>query len=158
MGQPALQAYWEGLFHKHGLEAHTQFNIIYKSAVWDADLQQYRIVLEDGITGAKIETEAQAIVFAIGGFTRAMYPPEIEGRDAFKGTIWHSAEWNHEYDLKGKRVGVIGNGCSVYVEHYVLRVVCANVCLGHNFFPKLLQILLWKLSISAGLLSGISLR
>ncbi|KAF4608658.1 casein kinase I [Pleurotus pulmonarius] len=113
VGQPELQAYWEALFHKYGLEAHTQFNVIYKSAVWDADLQQYRIVLEDGITGAKIETEAQAIVFAIGGFTSAMYPPEIEGRDVFKGTIWHSAEWNHEYDLKGKRVGVIGNGCSV---------------------------------------------
>ncbi|KAG5220907.1 casein kinase [Salix suchowensis] len=137
VGQPALQAYWEGLFHKHGLEAHTQFNIIYKSAVWDADLQQYRIVLEDGVTGAKIETEARAIVFAIGGFTRAMYPPEIEGRDAFKGTIWHSAEWNHEYDLKGKRVGVIGNGCSVYVEHHVLRIVCANCLSRAQFLPKI---------------------
>ncbi|KAF7424123.1 hypothetical protein PC9H_009426 [Pleurotus ostreatus] len=112
-GQPELQAYWEGLFHKHGLVAHTQFNTLYKSAVWDADAQLYRIVLEDSITGAKIETQAHAIVFAMGGFARGMYPPEIRGRDVFKGAIWHSAEWDHGYVLEGKRVGVIGNGCSV---------------------------------------------
>ncbi|KAF9489786.1 FAD/NAD(P)-binding domain-containing protein [Pleurotus eryngii] len=122
VGQPELQAYWEGLFHKHGLVVHTQFNTLYKSAVWDVDAQLYRIVLEDSITGAKIETQAHAIVFAMGGFARAMYPPEILGREVFKGAIWHSAEWDHRFVLQGKRVGVISNGCSVYVEHQYLRL------------------------------------
>lgn len=68
------------------------------------------------MTGLEAQVEAQAIVFAMGGFARGMYPPEIEGREAFKGAVWHSAEWNHGYVLEGKRVGVIGNGCSVYDE------------------------------------------
>ncbi|KAF4597607.1 hypothetical protein EYR40_008069 [Pleurotus pulmonarius] len=112
-GQPELQPYWAGLFHKHGLSAHTQFHTLYKSAVWDVDAQLYRVVLEDTVTGEKEQVEAQAIVFAMGGFARGMYPPEIEGRETFNGAIWHSAEWDHGYVLEGKRVGVIGNGCSV---------------------------------------------
>ena len=38
--------------------------------------------------------------------------PEIEGIDSFAGEIFHSARWNHDYDLTGKRVAVIGTGAS----------------------------------------------
>lgn len=36
----------------------------------------------------------------------------IPGHESFTGSIWHSARWNHKYDYKGKRIAVIGNGCS----------------------------------------------
>ena len=38
--------------------------------------------------------------------------PEIEGIESFEGEIFHSARWNHDYDLTGKRVAVIGTGAS----------------------------------------------
>jgi cation diffusion facilitator CzcD-associated flavoprotein CzcO len=38
--------------------------------------------------------------------------PNIEGLDGFEGEVFHSARWNHDYDLTGKRVAVIGTGAS----------------------------------------------
>lgn len=52
------------------------------------------------------------MMWAIGGFQSPAYPKDLPGAERFKGDQWHSAEWNHDVDLKGKRVGVIGNGCS----------------------------------------------
>jgi cation diffusion facilitator CzcD-associated flavoprotein CzcO len=38
--------------------------------------------------------------------------PEIDGLDEFTGTVYHSAQWNHDHDLRGRRVAVIGTGAS----------------------------------------------
>ena len=38
--------------------------------------------------------------------------PDIDGIDSFQGEIFHSAQWDHDYDLTGKRVAVIGTGAS----------------------------------------------
>ena len=38
--------------------------------------------------------------------------PDIDGLDEFEGEIFHSARWNHDVDLTGKRVAVIGTGAS----------------------------------------------
>ncbi len=38
--------------------------------------------------------------------------PEIPGLDAFPGKVFHSARWDHDYDLRGKRVAMIGTGAS----------------------------------------------
>lgn len=40
------------------------------------------------------------------------YPSDVDGVDDFKGLVWHLAQWRSDVDLRGKRVGVIGNGCS----------------------------------------------
>ena len=39
-------------------------------------------------------------------------PPEIPGLDRFGGTMFHSAEWDHDHDITGERVAVIGTGAS----------------------------------------------
>jgi cation diffusion facilitator CzcD-associated flavoprotein CzcO len=38
--------------------------------------------------------------------------PDIPGLEDFEGEVWHSARWNHEFDLRGKRVASIGTGAS----------------------------------------------
>lgn len=38
--------------------------------------------------------------------------PAIPGYQTFKGDMWHAAQWRHDVGLSGKRVGIIGNGCS----------------------------------------------
>lgn len=45
----------------------------------------------------------------------------IDGHETFTGTTFHSARWNHEIDLTGKRVAVVGNGCSAsqFVPHLI---------------------------------------
>jgi cation diffusion facilitator CzcD-associated flavoprotein CzcO len=38
--------------------------------------------------------------------------PDIPGLDSFEGKVFHSARWDHDHDLTGERVGVIGTGAS----------------------------------------------
>ena len=55
--------------------------------------------------------EADALVLACGQLSRPRWP-SIPGMDEFEGHAFHSAEWDHDYDLAGKRVAVIGTGAS----------------------------------------------
>lgn len=85
-----------------------------QSAEWDNEEMNYKVTVRDGDDGGKEEiVRAKIMIWAIGGFLNPMFPKELEetlGR--FKGTMWHSARWRHDVELKGKKVGVIGNGCS----------------------------------------------
>ena len=57
--------------------------------------------------------EANAIVTAVGQLNRPKFP-EIDGRDSFRGPAFHTAEWESEHDLAGKRIVVIGTGASAF--------------------------------------------
>jgi 4-hydroxyacetophenone monooxygenase len=54
-----------------------------------------------------------AVISAVGQLTLPKIP-DIEGTEQFSGSAWHTARWNHEVSLKGRRVGVIGTGASAY--------------------------------------------
>jgi cation diffusion facilitator CzcD-associated flavoprotein CzcO len=62
-------------------------------------------------TTAGQEHEAEALVLACGQLSRPSFP-SIPGREDFQGHSFHSAEWDHEYDLAGRRVAVVGTGAS----------------------------------------------
>ena len=71
-------------------------------------------------TGKKTTTNAKVILSAVGRYMNPVYPRDIPGVETFRGVAWHSARWRHDVDLSGKRVGVIGNGCSAYVYRSIL--------------------------------------
>jgi cation diffusion facilitator CzcD-associated flavoprotein CzcO len=52
------------------------------------------------------------VMVAATGFLRVPRIPQIEGRESFAGPAFHSARWDHEVDMSGKRIGVIGTGSS----------------------------------------------
>lgn len=110
--QPELRVYWEELWHKHDLVRHTLLNTAVTHAEWDADAQMYHVSVQNVRTGEASVVDAQAVVCALGLFQGAVYPKDVTGIETFKGDLFHSAEWRHDVTLKGKRVGVIGNGCS----------------------------------------------
>jgi len=76
------------------------------SCTWDEAGRQWSVVSADGQAWA-----ADAVVVATGQLHRAAYP-RIAGRETYAGHSFHSAHWDHEYDLGGKRVAVIGTGAS----------------------------------------------
>lgn len=43
--------------------------------------------------------------------------PSLPGLDKFKGKVFHSACWDHGYDLTGRRVVVVGTGASSSPAH-----------------------------------------
>jgi 4-hydroxyacetophenone monooxygenase len=87
-----------------------QFRTEVLSATWsDTDSRwTVRVRTPDG---TEQSIEANAVISAVGQLNRPHFP-EIEGIDTFAGPSFHSAEWDHDVDLNGKRVAVIGTGAS----------------------------------------------
>src|SRR5690606_15153316 len=83
-----------------------RFNTEITEARFDEEEGLWRIRAADGA-----EFMANVLISGVGQLNRPAYP-KIEGLNDFKGVAFHSARWNHDVDLAGKRVGVIGNGAS----------------------------------------------
>ncbi|KAG1754587.1 hypothetical protein EDB19DRAFT_1667194 [Suillus lakei] len=101
--QPEIRAYWEDIYQKHGLASHTVFNTRVKLVEWDEENGVHNLTLEDVVSGQITQTQAEAVIQAVGFFTTPMYP-DIPGRDKFTGPLWHSSQWRHDIDLKGKAI------------------------------------------------------
>lgn len=104
--QAEIRQYLDDVAHKFNIIPHIQLNTEVTEARWDKDLNRWMITTRDGKTySAKIFVPAT-------GFIGEAKMPSFPGQDQFKGTMFHSGKWNHEYDLTGKRVAVIGSGAS----------------------------------------------
>ncbi len=110
--QPELLKYFRGIADKYDLRKKIRFETMVETLTWDEAKGVWHAALKrkDGTTEA---IEATAVVTAVGQLNRPRFP-EIEGMGTFAGPAFHSAEWRHDVDLKGKRVAVIGTGASAY--------------------------------------------
>ena len=91
---------------KYDLKPHIRFNTAVVQASWQEDSATWRVVTESGEM-----LQPQILVSALGMFNKIVMP-SITGVDGFEGRSFHSARWEHDYDLRGKRVGVIGIAAS----------------------------------------------
>ena len=101
-----IQRYAEDVTDMFGLRGALRLNDEATRAEWDDARAVWKLT-----TGSGKTYEAKAIVAGLGQLNRPMWPA-IEGRDSFKGESFHSARWKDGYDLKGKRVAVIGSAAS----------------------------------------------
>ncbi len=121
--QSEIKAYFEHCASKYGLSPHIRFNTELKSARFDEPTGKWRLT-----TAAGEEESFDVFVNGCGQLNRP-YIPDLAGRDSFRGRAFHSARWEHQYDLTGKRVAVIGNGASAI--QFVPRIapVVAEMCI-----------------------------
>ncbi|KAH6918372.1 monooxygenase [Coprinopsis sp. MPI-PUGE-AT-0042] len=110
--QPELREYWDGLWKKYNLSSHTRLGVSVVFSEWNEKEQRWRITLKDVSSEKKEMVEAEVLFYGVGGFTAPKFPSDVAGLDRFKGDMFHSSQWRHDVELKGKKVGVIGNGCS----------------------------------------------
>ncbi len=104
--QPEIWEYLRSCANKYNLMDHIRFNKeVVKSEYQESD-GRWRIPTADGQV-----ISARSMIAATGGLSRPAYP-NIKGLDTFKGEMFHSQDWNHDYDFKDKRVAVIGTGAS----------------------------------------------
>lgn len=104
--QPEILAYLERCVDKHGLGDRLRLGTEVRAARFDSESGKWRIELD----GAD-PIEAHVLVTATGQLSRPAYP-SIAGLRHFGGKLFHSARWDHGYDLAGKRVGVLGTGAT----------------------------------------------
>ena len=103
--QPEIQRYVEDTARREGVLDSVRLNTEVHSAAWDGDAALWRIETDGGTV------EAEVMVAACGQLSRPAIP-ELNGLEDFAGPAFHSADWRHDVDLSGKRVGVIGTGAS----------------------------------------------
>jgi cation diffusion facilitator CzcD-associated flavoprotein CzcO len=101
-----ILAYLHALAAEHGIVERIRFGCGVEAAAFDEGRAVWNLAIDDGSTLA-----ASAVVCAVGQLGRPTLP-DIAGRDDFAGPSWHSGRWNHDVDLAGRRVAVIGTGAS----------------------------------------------
>ena len=87
------------------------FNTTVISATWSEETLKYTVILENNSTGERSTWLANVVVDAGGQFWAPKYAA-IPGAESFKGAVWHTSQWRDDYDLRGKRVAMIGTGPS----------------------------------------------
>jgi 4-hydroxyacetophenone monooxygenase len=109
-GQPELQRYFQSVMDKHGIGPHVRWETEVSGATWDEDSATWAVRIR-AADGTEEVLTARAVISAVGQLNRP-HVPEIEGADTFAGPAFHSARWDHDLDLAGKRVAMIGAGAS----------------------------------------------
>ena len=103
--QPEIHDYLRDVTDRYGLRRHIRFGIEVTAARWDADEHRWHISTNKG------DYTARFLVSGIGGL-HIPNVPKLPGIERFGGKAFHSAQWDHDYDLTGKRVAVVGTGAS----------------------------------------------
>jgi cation diffusion facilitator CzcD-associated flavoprotein CzcO len=104
--QPEILAYLRRVAEDFDVLRHVHFGTEVQRAVWDDARRVWQLHLSTGEVH-----EADVVVAACGQLSRPAYP-DVPGLEDFAGTAFHSAEWDHEHDLAGERVLVMGTGAS----------------------------------------------
>jgi 4-hydroxyacetophenone monooxygenase len=108
--QPELQAYFQRVMDKYDLGRHVLWETEVTEAAWDDASATWTVRARDR-NGAMTTLSARAVISAVGQLNRP-HLPAIDGQQDFTGPAFHSAEWDHSVDLRGKRVAMIGAGAS----------------------------------------------
>ena len=103
--QPEILEYLKGVAKKFDLYKNIQFNTSLDEANWNDQENLWELETSKG------HMRAKTVIFTTGPITEPQMP-KVKGIETFKGEMFHSARWNHDYDLKGKRIAVIGTGAS----------------------------------------------
>jgi cation diffusion facilitator CzcD-associated flavoprotein CzcO len=121
--QPEILRYLEHCAEKYGLAPHLRLNTEIASARFDAAAGLWRLVTTSGEAIA-----ARVLVSGTGQLNRPSWP-DLPGLDSFEGIKFHSARWDHDADLAGKSVAVIGTGASTvqFVPRIAPKVAKLNI-------------------------------
>jgi 4-hydroxyacetophenone monooxygenase len=105
-----IHAYLDRCADEFNVRDHIRFGVTVDSAIWNEDEQRWEVQCRTA-DGAIEHLSANVLVAAVGQMNRPKFPT-IEGLEDFAGPVFHSARWQRDTGLVGKRVAVIGTGAS----------------------------------------------
>jgi cation diffusion facilitator CzcD-associated flavoprotein CzcO len=103
--QPEILDYLRDVARRFGVMPHVRFHTELETAEWDEGDALWRLETSQGPMSAEV------LVLGQGPLSEPRLP-DLPGLDRFEGSAFHSARWDHEHDLEGERVAVIGTGAS----------------------------------------------
>jgi 4-hydroxyacetophenone monooxygenase len=105
-----LKAYIESCAARYQVQTKIRFETEVTAATWDEDRACWNLELRSG-EGRSEHLDAKAVISGVGMLNRPRVP-DLPGLESFEGPRFHSTYWDHDVDLTGKRVAVIGTGAS----------------------------------------------
>ncbi|MBN9112431.1 MAG: NAD(P)/FAD-dependent oxidoreductase [Pseudonocardia sp.] len=116
-----IQEYLRRAAEDEGILPNVRLNADMLAGTWDAVGQRWTVTTSGGVYTGRY------LVLAAGHLADEKLA-QIPGMDSFSGELFHSARWNHDVSLEGKRVGVVGSGASAIqivpaVAHQVRELV-----------------------------------
>ena len=106
---PEFLSYLERVTDKYNLQDKIDFNTRVNGAEWDNARKLWRV--EATRNGEAVVYEVNALIMAVGPNNEPSYP-RVKNLDTFEGPVIHSAKWDQAVNLKGKKVVLVGTGCS----------------------------------------------
>ena len=103
--QPEIRDYLRRCADEFGVRPHIQLGCRWEGASWDEQSGRWDLQTDRGPLRARVLISAAGPLFE-------PKLPDIPGLESFEGKVFHSARWDHDYDLAGKRVAAIGTGAS----------------------------------------------
>ncbi|MGJ8669660.1 MAG: flavin-containing monooxygenase [Oceanococcus sp.] len=104
--QPEILRYQQDCARHYGLYECAEFGVEVAEAQWDEAQGLWCVTTTQGQVHS-----ARTLVSGVGVLSRPAWP-NIKGMDQFQGECFHSAQWDHAVNLKGRRVAVVGTGAS----------------------------------------------
>ena len=109
-GQAELFEYFKGVVEDYNLRQHMRLGIEVEQAVYNEDEKSWTVTFQNA-EGETSNESFDSVISACGQLNSPSMP-DIPGVGSFAGIAFHSARWEHQHNLQGKRVAVIGTGCS----------------------------------------------
>ncbi len=109
--QDVLLDYFRRCAEAFDLRRFIRFGTHVESATWSEPERRWAVEIRSADGHEHTLARATRSISAVGQLNRPLFP-DIDGRDSFEGPSFHSARWDHDLDLDGKRVAVIGTGAS----------------------------------------------
>ena len=108
-----ILAYLQEVARDQGVDRLVESSTDVGAVSWNDESRSWTVSSSDGRSW-----DADAVIVATGQLHQPAVP-KIEGVDKFAGHSFHSSRWEHDYDLRGKRVAVIGTGASAiqFIPH-----------------------------------------
>ncbi|MEZ5255877.1 MAG: NAD(P)/FAD-dependent oxidoreductase [Ilumatobacteraceae bacterium] len=133
--QDVLRDYFRECAREFGVDQHVRFGSEVVSATWDEPAAQWVLTIRRS-DGSEATERADAVISAVGQLSRPKLP-DIEGRESFAGEWFHSAQWNPQVDLAGKKVVVIGTGASALQFLPIIAPECGTLAIFQRTAPWL---------------------
>lgn len=110
-----IQQYFRSVSDRYGVTERVRFHSIVEKAVWDEQDKVWIVDVLDLKTKEKSIRRAKVLVSGVGSLS---VPKEcdVEGKETFKGSMFHSAKWDHSFDWSGKDVVVLGEALGMSIN------------------------------------------
>ncbi|TKX27476.1 flavin-binding monooxygenase-like protein 1 [Elsinoe australis] len=109
--QPEIHSYFRSLALQYKLLPKIRFHSTVAQAVWQEDTQTWLVTITNHQTNYTYTLRARAVISGVGSLS-VPRNCEVPGHESFRGSLFHSAQWDNSFDWTDKDVVVLGNGCS----------------------------------------------